>query len=182
MLQTYQPQLEAVIEHLKLELQKLRTSRATPSLVDDCIVETYGGARMRLKELATVGIPEPRTIVIKPWDKSIIKDIEKALIHCTLEFNPIIEAELLRIQLPELTEETRGKLVKKLHGILEENRIKIRAIRDEVKKHIDLDARGGKIPEDDKYKLIEKLNEMTRKFSNIIDELGGKKEEEITTI
>lgn len=182
MLTAYKSQFENVIQLLKEELSKLRTSRAAPSMVENIIIEAYGGSRMQLKELASISIPEPRSLVIRPWDKNVIKDIEKGLINSNLEFNPIVETDILRIQLPELTQETREKLVKKLHGMLEQNRIKLRKIRDEAKKTIEQKHKNGEMAEDDKFSLIEDLNKMTREFSEQIDDVGKKKEEEIMTI
>lgn len=179
---TYQTQYVAIIDQLKAELSKLRASRATPSLVEDILIEVYGGSRLKIKELASINAPEARTIVIKPWDKGIIKDVEKGLIQSALEFNPIVETELLRIQLPELTEETRAKLVKKLHTMLENERIKIRQIRDEAKKDIETRAKNKEIREDDKFAGIEELNKTTREYIEKIDEQGKRKEEEIMTI
>ncbi len=181
-LNNYKPNFAAVVEQLKNELTKFRTSRATPNLVEDVIVEVYGGSRMKIKELATISIPETRTLVIKPWDKNIIKEIEKALISSTLEFNPILDSDILRINLPELTEENRLKLVKKLHAMLEESRIKLRGIRDDIKKEIERQQKNGEITEDDRYSLIEELNDMTKKNTEQIEELGQQKETEIMTI
>ncbi|HCA67637.1 MAG: ribosome recycling factor [Candidatus Jacksonbacteria bacterium RIFOXYA2_FULL_44_7] len=182
MITQYESHFNQIIDQLKTELSKLRTSRATPSLVQDITIEVYGGSRMHLKELASISAPEPRTIVIKPWDKSIIKDIEKGLIKSALEFNPIVETNILRIQLPELTEESRHRIVKKLHTMLEEERIKIRKIRDEAKKDIETREKNKEIREDHKFAEIEKLNETTREYTEKIDELGKRKEEEIMTI
>lgn len=182
MITSYQSRFNQIMDQLKAELSKLRTSRATPSLVEDILIEVYGGSRLKIKELASISAPEPRTIVIKPWDKGIIKDVEKGLIQSALEFNPIVETELLRIQLPELTEETRERIVKKLHTMLENERIKIRQIRDEAKKDIETRAKNKEIREDDKFSAIEDLNEKTREFIEKIDALGKRKEEEIMTI
>lgn len=151
-------------------------------LVEDVLIEAYNGSRMRLKELASISIPEPRTIVIKPWDSSIIKQIEKGLVHSALEFNPILDSDILRIHLPELTQETRKKLVKKLHAMLEEERIKLRTIRDEIKKGIERQEKESVITEDDKYAFTEELNTLTRSFTEQIDELGKQKEAEIMRI
>ncbi|HBH46750.1 MAG: ribosome recycling factor [Candidatus Jacksonbacteria bacterium RIFOXYC2_FULL_44_29] len=178
----YKIKFTAIGELLKHELDKLRTARATPALVEDIFIETYGGSRLHLKELASISVPEPRSLLIKPWDKSIIKDIEKSLVTSALEFNPILEADQLRIKLPELTQETRGKLVKKLHMILEENRIKARGLRDDVKKEIERQQKNGDISEDDKFRQIDELNKNTKDCTDQIDHLGKTKEEEIMTI
>lgn len=179
---TYKSQYEEVITHLKTELDKLRTGRATPVLVEDILIEAYHGYKQKVKELASISVPEPRTLVIKPWDKGIIKEIEKGLINSALEFNPIVETELLRIKLPELTQETREKIIKKLRAILEENRIKIRGIRDVAKKQIETQQKSGEITEDDKFRFLEELNDCTREYTEQIDNHGKKKEEEIMTI
>ena len=182
MVQIHKPKFEHITTQLKGELEKLRTSRATPMLVEDILIEVYGGSRMRLKELASISIPEPRTIVINPWDKSIIKQIEKGLVQSALEFNPILDSDILRIQLPELTQETREKLVKKLHIMLEEERIKLRTLRDEIKKGIERQTKESAITEDDKYAFIEELNTLTRSFTEQIDMLGKNKEADIMRI
>ncbi len=182
MIQAHKPQFQHIITQLKDELEKLRTARATPTLVEDILIEAYSGSKMRLKELASISIPEPRTIVIKPWDPSIIKQIEKGLIHSALEFNPVLEADILRINLPELTQETREKIVKKLRTMLEEGRIKLRTIRDEVKKEVERKAKTSEITEDDKYDFIEELNTVTHSFTEQIDKLGKQKEEDIMRI
>jgi ribosome recycling factor len=120
--------------------------------------------------------------VIKPWDAGLIKEIEKGLVHSALEFNPVLESDILRINLPELTQETREKIVKKLRTMLEEGRIKLRTIRDEVKKEVERKAKTSEITEDDKYAFIEELNTLTRSFTEQIDGLGKQKEEDIMRI
>ena len=181
MLNNYQPKFNEIIDHLKTELSKLRTSRATPSLVEDILIDAYNGSRMRLKELASINA-DPRVIIIKPWDTSVIKNIEKGLMNSHLEFNPIVETDILRIQLPELTQETREKLVKKLKTILEQAWVKIRRLRDEIKREVGSKQKSGEISEDDKFRLIDDLNKMTKKQTDEIDEIGKSKEQEIMTI
>jgi ribosome recycling factor len=182
MLNNYQTQFNQIITQLQSELTKLRTSRATPALVEDITIEAYDDSKMRLKELASISIPEPRTIVITPWDKNIIKDIERGLINANLEFNPIVETGVLRINLPELTGETRERLVKKLHTWLEDGRIKTRRLRDEIKKEIEQQQKLSEITEDDKFKLIDELNKITKEHTDQIEDLGKRKEEEIMAI
>lgn len=182
MIQAQKPKFEHILTQLKEELEKLRTARATPALVEDILIEAYSGSKMRLKEIASISTPEPRTIVIKPWDAGLIKQIEKGLIHSALEFNPVLESDILRINLPELTQETREKIVKKLRIMLEEGRIKLRTIRDEVKKEVERKAKTSEITEDDKYAFIEELNTVTRSFTERIDELGKQKETDIMRI
>ena len=111
-----------------------------------------------------------------------IKDIEKSLVKSDLEFNPIVETEILRIQLPELTQETREKLAKKMRGMLEESRIKIRVLRDDIKREIEKKTKSSEITEDDRSSFIEELNKITREFTDNIEEMGKHKEEEIMTI
>ena len=179
---SYKPHFQQIVEHVKKELSNIRTSRATPALVENITIEVYGGSRMRLNEVASISIPDPHTITITPWDKSIIKEIEKSLIKSDLDFNPLLDTDFLKIHLPALTGETREKLAKKIHSILEENRIKLRSIRDDSKKEIERSEKAGDITKDDKFSEIEELNKCIREYTHTIDELGKKKENEIMTI
>ena len=176
------PLFQAHIEQFIHVLTQIRTSRATPAMLENIPIEVYGGSRMLLKELATISVPEPRMLILKPWDKSIIKDIEKGLTKADLGYNPVVETDILRIQLPELTQETREKLVKKLKQIAEETRIKIRNTRDDIKKNIEKKFKEATITEDEKYTFIEDLNEMTKTFDAEIENLYKKKKTEIMTL
>jgi len=174
----YEPGFARTIDHIKKELITLRTGRAKPSLVENLVVEAYG-SRMQVRELANVTAPEPNVLVIKPWDPNIIKDIERALAQSDLGFNPNIDKEVIRITLASLTEERRNQLVKVLHDKLEQNRIRVRNLRDEVREEIQRLERGHQISEDQKFKSLADLDEKTKEYIGKIDSLGETKEREI---
>ncbi|OGF21477.1 ribosome recycling factor [Candidatus Falkowbacteria bacterium RBG_13_39_14] len=170
-----------VIEHFKTEISSLKTGRATPLLVENILVESYG-AKMPLKQVASIGVPEPRCILIEPWDKSIIKEIEKSIINAGVGLNPKNEGQQLRISIQPLTEEDRKNLVKILNQKAEVARISIRGLRDKVKDNIQQMEKGKEITEDDRFRLQKELDEFTGDYNEKIKEVAEKKEGEINTI
>lgn len=172
---------ENSIEHFKEELSKLRTGRANAGLVENLLVEYYG-SRTPLKQIASINIPEPRTIAIQPWDKGAMLPIESAIRESDLGLNPNNDGIIIRINLPMLTEERRRDLVKVLNQKAEETRISIRAIREEVWKDIQKAEDDGGMSEDDKFKGKEKLQEVVDEFNKKIEEIRIKKETEIMTV
>ena len=110
-LDVYQPEIERVIEHLKRELSAIHTGRATPVLVEDISIDAYG-SKMPLKQLASIGLADARTLTVDPWDKTVLKDIEKGIRLAQPNLNPVNDGKLLRIPMPQLTEETRRNLTK----------------------------------------------------------------------
>ncbi len=181
-LNDYKEKLEKSIEHLKKELATIRTGRATPSLVENMPVLAYDEAEpMPLKQLAAITVPQPRQILIEPWDKSTLKQIEKAVSQADMGFNIVNDGNVLRISIPMMTDEMRKTILKSLHEKLEQARISVRKIRDDIKESIIKEFKEGLIGEDDKFKLLDDLDEMIRKYTDIINELGDKKEEEINS-
>lgn len=181
LLQQLKGEFDKILGHLKSELMTLRTSRATPALVEDVQVECYG-TRMPLKQLAAIHAPEPRLIIVQPWDKSVIKEIERAIVSFRSGLSPIIEGDLIRINIPALTEERRKELVKLLQKILEGARISLRQHRDEIWKQIQVLEKDGRIREDDKFKAKEDLQKLVDKYNQAIEDLGLTKEKEIMTV
>lgn len=180
-IEIHKPEFDKIIERTKTELGTLRTSRATPALVENVQVEVYG-ARQSLKSLASLNVPDPRTLVIDPWDKSVIKEIEKAIAASGSGLNPVNEGKNLRIVLPSMTEESRKELVRLLSVKLEEGKTAIRSLRDKIRGNI-LDAEKNKeISEDDKYDLQEKLDKLTGEYNDKIKQMGEAKEQEIMTV
>jgi ribosome recycling factor len=175
------PSLDKTLEYLKSELANLQVGRASPSLVEDLEVECYG-SKMPLKQLAAIHTPEPRQIVIQPWDKNTLKEIEQAISRSKLSLVPIVDNEMIRLNIPPLNEERRQELVKILREKLEECRISIRRQREEVWKEIQVLEREGKITEDDKFKAKDELQEVIDEYNEKIEEIGKKKEEEIMKI
>ena len=175
------PNFDRTIDYLKKELAGLRVGRATPSLIEDLEVECYN-QRMPLKQLAAIQTPEPRSILIRPWDKNILKDIAKAISQSKLGFSSIVEEEFIRLKIPPLSEERRRELIKILQEKLEECRISLRRQREEVWKEIQDLEHQGKISEDDKFRAKDELQKVIDEYNKKIEGIGEKKEEEITKI
>ena len=173
--------LEKSIEHLKNELGKIRTGRANPSLVEDLQVDYYG-TKTPLKQIASINTPEPRQIVIQPWDRGALVPIESAIRESDLNLNPNNDGVLIRINIPMLTEERRRDMVKVLNQKSEEGRIAVRLIREEVWKEVQEAERKGEISEDDKFKSKDKLQEIVDEYNKKIEEVREKKEAEIMTV
>jgi ribosome recycling factor len=172
---------DKALEHLKLELQTIRSNRAHPSLVEDVKVAAYGSTS-RLKELATITVPDPRTIQVQPWDKTILKDIERSLQEANLGLSVLNDGAVLRLTLPPLTSESRQALLKVLQQKLEAGRVQVRQIRERVREHIVKAERQKEIGEDDRYRAQEDLDEVAREYVEQVNALGSRKEEEITTV
>ena len=180
-LDSHKQDFEKIIEHLRNELDSLRTSRATPALVENIIVEAYG-ARQQLKALASSSAPDPKTLLIAPWDKTLVKEIEKAIVAAGIGLNPVNEGTHLRIVLPSLTEEGRHELVKLLSAKLETSRQMVRASREKIRAGIQDAGRKKEVTEDERYELQEKLDEMVGKYNDEMKKMGEMKEKEIMTV
>ncbi|MDP2812569.1 MAG: ribosome recycling factor [bacterium] len=172
---------DKTLEFIKSEISNIRTGRATPSLVEKIQVESYG-VMSELMHLASINAPEPQTIMIKPWDKGILKAIEKAITQSDLNVNPVVDGDLVRLYFPPLTEETRLALVKTLNKKLEEGRVAIRAQREKVRDLVNNAEKNKEISEDEKFQALKDLDELTKEYNEKIKEMGDKKEKEIMTI
>lgn len=177
----HQSEYENIINHFKNELGALRTGRATPALVEGVLVEAYG-VKTPLLQLATITAPDSRTIIVDPWDKNVIKEIEKAVSSANLGLNAVNEGRNLRIVIPSLTEETRKNLTKVLNQKAEDSRKALRSLRDKIKEEIQKAEKEKIIGEDEKFRLQKKLDEATTEYNDKIKELVEKKEKEIMTI
>lgn len=172
---------DKTIDFLINDIASLRTGRVSPSLVENVMIDSYG-VKTELLQLAAISTPEPQTIAIKPWDRNILKDIERALAASDLSVNPIVDSDVVRLNFPPLTEETRKDLVKKLHKKLEENRISLRAQREKVKDEVLAAEKNKEISEDEKFQLLKDLDELTKEYNEKIKKIGDDKEAEIMTI
>lgn len=175
------PAFEKVIEHFVEEAAKLRTGRAHPGLVENIMVDYYGN-KTPLKQLATITIPEGRQIVIQPWDKNALGEVETALRNSELNLNPSNDGSLIRLTLPALTEESRETLVKTLNQKAEASRISIRNIREEIWQEIQKRAETGRLSEDDKFRGKDELQKVVDEYNKKIESLREKKEKEILTV
>ena len=172
------PELDKVINFLERELAKIRTGRATPSLVEDIVCECFG-QKFPLKQLAAISVPESKQILIQPWDKSYIEGIVRALEKTGIGANPIVDKEVIRINLPFLSEEYRKELLRLLSQKQEEARKTIRRWREEAWDKIQEGYREGKIREDDKYQGKDELQDLVNEYNEKIENLGEKKKKEI---
>ena len=173
--------LEKIIERIKSEVAGLRTGRATPALVEDLEVDYYG-TKTSLKALASISSPEPRTLVISPWDKNAIQPIEKAIQGSPLGINPVTDREAVRLSIPPLTEERRKDLTKLLGKHLEEARIHVRREREEILKEIDHKEKAKQISEDEKFRQKNEVQKAVDETNKKIEDLGKAKEKEIMTV
>lgn len=179
--ETVNEKMGKTINALLKEYATIRAGRANPAVLDRIQVEYYG-VPTPINQVAAVSVPEPRTILIAPWDKSVLRDIEKAILASDLGLNPQNDGSTLRLNFPPLTEERRRELVKGVYKYAEDSKVAIRSIRrDAMEKLKDL-KKKSEITEDDLKGAEKKLQDITDKFCKEIDEIAAKKEKEIMEI
>jgi len=175
--------LTSVKEYLTSELSKIRTGRATASIVEDIKVEAYEGSDpLPIKELATVSTPDAQTITISPWDKSILKKIEEAIIKENNGLNPVNDGEVIRVPIPPLTEERRKEIAKEVSKLVENAKIRVRTIRQDAMKAIEEMQDSGVISEEDMYREKKAIEEKISNTNKELEEMGKKKKDEIMQI
>lgn len=162
-------------------LSEIRAGRANPAILNKISVEYYG-AVTPINQVAGISVPEARTIVIQPWDASILKDIEKAILASDIGLNPNNDGKVIRLNFPELTEERRKDLAKEIRKIAEEARVSIRSIRRDGMDDAKTKCKNSEITEDDKANLEDKIQKLTDKYISQIDKLLEDKEKEIMNI
>lgn len=175
---SYKDKFEQAIIHLKEELSALRVGRANPVLVENILVDAYG-VKTPIKQLASIAVPEARTLLVQPWDKNLSKEIEKAIQAANIGINPVNEGQHVRLTVPQLTEESRKELTKSVSEKEEKSRIAVRQVRDKIKEETIEQEKNKEITEDDKYGAIKKLDELVKKYNDQIKELGERKIQEI---
>lgn len=173
--------MENAIEATRREFASVRTGKATPALLDTVRVEAYGG-RVPLNQVGTVTAPEPRLLMVQPWDKSLLNEIEKAIRTSELGLNPSNDGNVVRIPIPLLTEERRREFVRVLNKLAEEGRIAIRHARQEANKGIRRAQQSNEISEDEAHRLTEEVQKMTDEFVGRIDQLLAAKEQEVMEV
>jgi ribosome recycling factor len=175
--------MQKTLEVTKQDIATIRTGRATPALVENIVINAYGGTtQMRVMELAQITTPDPQSLMIAPYDQSIIGDIRRDIIAANVGLTPVLDNTVIRIAVPALTTERRMEYVKMLHKKLEDGRVKIRQIRHEKMGEFKRDFEAGILPEDDRTRLEEELQKITDKLMVEIDEIGKAKEAELTKI
>lgn len=175
------PKMEKTLEHFEYQLSEVKAGKASPTVLNSVMVESYG-AMMPVNQVASVSVPDARTIVIQPWDKKIIQAIEKAIINSNLGMTPSNNGEMIRLNVPPLTEERRKTLVKQIKADAEAARVTMRGVRrdaiDAIKKAIKADG----LPEDVAKDGEDEAQKMLDRYSKNIDEMVAAKEREIMTV
>jgi ribosome recycling factor len=174
--------MQKVLDSTKTELNTVRTGRATPALVENVFVEAYG-TKMKIQELATILAADPHTITIQPWDMGNLTPIRKGIEEANLGLNPMIDASnVIRISIPQLTEERRKELVKRVKGIIEEHKVQLRMQRQDKMKEIDKQEKDKEISEDESKRMKEKVQKTLDDFTAKLDELGSVKEADLMKV
>ena len=174
-------QFEAAIENLHKELSVLRTGRATPALVEDIPVAAYDST-MEIKGLASISTLDAKTLVITPWDKSMLQAMEKGIRDADIGLSPVVDGDTIRIVMPPMTEENRKQMVKVVKEKLEDARVRIKGVRENIKETVIKKEKEKELSEDEKFKLLDELDKLTKEYSNHVGEIGSKKEQEIMTV
>ena len=174
-------QMEKAVEAMRREFSGVRTGKATPAILNAVRVDAYG-SKMPINQVATVSAPEPRMLVVQPWDKGLLSHIEKAIQSAELGLNPGNDGNVIRVPVPQLTEERRKDMVKVLHKLAEEGRVAIRHARQEANK--DLKKRQGahEISEDEAHRQTDMVQKLTDEYIEKIDHLLKAKEHEVMEV
>lgn len=173
--------MEEGLDAIRREFGTVRTGKATPALLDTVRVDAYG-SKLPLNQVATVNTPEHTLIVVQPYDKGLIGDIERAILTADLGLNPANDGNVIRVPIPPLNEERRKEYVKVLHKMAEEGRISIRHARRVVREEIHALVKEHEVGEDEGRRREEALEKLTQEYTDRIDELLKKKEEEVMAI
>jgi len=171
------------IAHLREELKTIRTGKANPAMFENLIVETYGGeTKLKLQELATIGIEGATLITITPFDPSTSPDIEKAILKSPYGLTPAPQGNRIILTIPPLSEEQRTKLVKAVNQIVEEKRVAIRNLRDNARKNIKSRLEKKEITEDDRFTLEKQIDDLSHTYTEEIQNLRERKDADIMTV
>jgi len=173
--------MKKTIQAVKDELSGIRSGKATPALVENLKVEAYG-QKSPLNQLATISAPDPKSLMVQPWDKSILGDVVKAIQTADLGFNPQVEGNLIRIPVPPLSEERRKDLVKVARKISEDGKIAVRNIRRDSNDNLKKAEKDKDISEDEQHKGSDRIQKLTDKYIEEIDQMANAKEKEILSV
>lgn len=170
--------MDSALEVLRKELQGLRTGRASASLLEPITVEAYG-AEMPLTQVATVNVPEPRMLTVQIWDRGLVKAVEKAIRTSSLGLNPAVDGQLIRVPLPELTQERRNELVKVAHRYAEQARVAVRNVRRDGMDHLKRQEKDGDISQDEHKHWSDEVQKLTDRHIEGVNQLLEQKEKDI---
>ena len=175
--------MHKILEYVKQDVASIRTGRATPSLVENIVISAYGGTtQMRILELAGISVSDPQSIVISPYDTSIIGDIRRDIAAANVGLNPVIDNNVIRIAVPPLTTERRQEYVKMLHVKLEDGRVKLRNVRHDEMTKLKRAGEAKEINEDDRHHTEVELQKITDKMMAEIENIGKLKEAELMKV
>ena len=173
--------MKKTISVLKQDLNKVRTGRATTALVSDIVVDYYG-TQTPLNQMSNVSTPDPTTIVIQPWDETLLSEVEKAIVKSDLGITPANDGQIIRLNIPPLNEERRKELVKFVSKISEDHKVSIRQIRKDTNNHIKDLEKSENIPEDIIKKSLSQVQELTDRMISEISTVNDKKQKEVLEI
>lgn len=172
--------LQKCVDHLVEDLSQIRTGRATPELVEEILVDAYG-IKAPIKNYATISATDAKSLVIQPWDKTLIESISKGITNSNLGFQPTIEGSLVRVRIPDLTEERRKEYVKVMKERVEDSRIAVRQVRQKYMKEIEDAVEGGQ-SEDEGDRIKEVIEKYVKEMNAKIEEIKEEKEKDLMTI
>ncbi len=175
-------QMKEVVALVGSDLLTVQTVRAKPALVEEVRVEAYEGTVMTVKELATITAPDSHSLIINPWDKTLIEKLVKALNQADLGVSPVVDQEMIRIVVPALSQERRQELVKLVKQKVEAGKAMLRQARSELKKEIDSHKDEPGVSEDDIHRLYDRLQSLIDEYNQKLDNLGAAKEAELMVI
>lgn len=177
-LKELEKRMKVSVEHFRKELSKLRTGRANLNLFEDIKVEYYG-TMMPINQVATLGVPDPTLITVQPWDPSLLEAVDKAIRSADLGLNPLNDGKTLKVPIPPLDDERRREMAKRIRKMLEEEKTALRNMRRESKEEVEEFEKEKIITEDEKFRGLEKLQNLVDEYMKKIEELAAAKEKEI---
>jgi len=180
-LATVEPKMQRAVEIMERDFGGLRTGRASVGLVERIVVEYYG-TQTPLNQLAGISVPEPHQIVIQPWDRGVLGAIEKAILKSDVGITPSVDGTVVRLNIPQLTEERRKEIVKQVHKRMEDARVEIRNLRRDAADAIKKEERDGVIGTDEAHRELESLQKITDRFVAEVDRVGHHKELEVLEV
>lgn len=173
--------MQKSVEAVTHDLGGIRSGKATPALLDSVKVEAYG-QKTPLNQVASISVPDPKSLVVQPWDKTIVGEVVKAIQIAELGFNPQVEGNIVRIPVPPLSEERRRELAKLCKKIAEDGKVAIRNVRRDANDQLKKAEKDKQISEDQQHRSMDKIQELTDKFIKKVDELVEAKEKEIMSV
>ncbi len=180
-LNSLREEMQGTVEAMRREMSRIRTGRASTGLLEGIAIDYYG-AKTPLNQVATLGAPEPRLLVIQPYDRSVITDIERAILQSDLGLVPVNDGKLIRVPIPELTEERRRDLVKHVRKVAEDFRVSLRNHRRDAIDLLKTMEKDKEITEDDLHRSQDKVQDITKEFSERLEKVLKAKEEEIMEV